>query len=257
MEPLCNKAILNCKCICSSIWKYAYNTTLSRWIFHLHVHIQSSSFNLKCQNHGFLLFIIPRFHLSRIREYRKGSGSSVRLSCPEVRPCALLHVIWYTYKVPCVAHTCQIAYSSVPNLSNYGHFFIHLVCYLREKCVDCIHIWYSFQVPCVLMQVKQHLAPCQIWVIMAISSVCCDISEMKCDFVYLWYTYRVPCVAHAFKIACGSVPNLINYCQFFIHFGIWCDISEKHGLILFIFGIVIRNHVLLMHVKFHLALYQT
>ena len=32
-----------------------------------------------------------------------------------------------------------------------------------------------------------------------------------------------------------------------------CDISEKNGLILFIFGSVIKYHVLLLHVKYYLA----
>ena len=35
---------------------------------------------------------------------------------------------------------------------------------------------------------------------------------------------------------------------------IWCDILKKNGLNLFIFGTVIRYHVLLMHVKWHLSL---
>ena len=37
---------------------------------------------------------------------------------------------------------------------------------------------------------------------------------------------------------------------------IWCNISEKHMLNLFIFGTVIRYHVLLMHVKCNLAICQ-
>ena len=36
----------------------------------------------------------------------------------------------------------------------------------------------------------------------------------------------------------------------------WYDSSEKNGLILFIFGTVIRYYVLLMHVNYHLALCQ-
>ena len=41
----------------------------------------------------------------------------------------------------------------VPNLSNYGHFFIHfvhLLCYLREEWVDFCHMWYRNKVPCVV-----------------------------------------------------------------------------------------------------------
>ena len=40
----------------------------------------------------------------------------------------------------------------MPNLSNYGHFFIHFVYvlwYLREEAVDFIHMWYRNKVPCV------------------------------------------------------------------------------------------------------------
>ena len=35
--------------------------------------------------------------------------------------------IWYSYQVLCVVHACKIAFCSVPNFSNYGHFFIHFV----------------------------------------------------------------------------------------------------------------------------------
>ena len=61
--------------------------------------------------------------------------------------------IWYMYQVPYIAHACKLTFGSVPNFSNYGHFFKYylgfLMCYLREECVDFIHIWYSNQVPCV------------------------------------------------------------------------------------------------------------
>ena len=33
--------------------------------------------------------------------------------------------ILYSYQVPCAAHACKIEFSSVPYLSNYGHFFIN------------------------------------------------------------------------------------------------------------------------------------
>ena len=45
----------------------------------------------------------------------------------------------------------KIAFGSVPNLGNYGHFFIHFACmlwYFREEWLD-VHIWHSNWVPCV------------------------------------------------------------------------------------------------------------
>ena len=47
--------------------------------------------------------------------------------------------------LPWVAHVCKIEFGSVPNLINYGHFFIHFVCLL----IDFIHIWHTNQVSCV------------------------------------------------------------------------------------------------------------
>ena len=47
---------------------------------------------------------------------------------------------------------CKIKFGSVPNLSNYGYFFIRFECllwYLREEWGDFVHFWYSYQVPCV------------------------------------------------------------------------------------------------------------
>ena len=35
--------------------------------------------------------------------------------------------IWYNNQVPFVAHACKIAFGSVPNFSNCGHFFMHFV----------------------------------------------------------------------------------------------------------------------------------
>ena len=48
---------------------------------------------------------------------------------------ALLMLIKYFLKVACITHAYKIVCGSVPDLSNYGHLFIHfvyLVCYLRE-----------------------------------------------------------------------------------------------------------------------------
>ena len=96
-------------------------------------------------------------------------------------------------------------FGSVPNLTNYGNFFINFECLL----------WY--------------------------------LREEYGDFFHIGYSYQVSCFAHACNIAFGSLPNLSNCGQFVIH--LCCDISDENGLILFIFGTVIRYHVLLMHVK--------
>ena len=35
--------------------------------------------------------------------------------------------IWHSYQVQCVDYACEIAFGSVPHLSNYGHVFLHCV----------------------------------------------------------------------------------------------------------------------------------
>ena len=52
------------------------------------------------------------------------------------------------------------------------------------------------------------------------------------------------------------MSNWNNYGNFFINFMHFCDIAEKNGLILFIFGAVINHNSELMHVKYTLALCQ-
>ena len=105
---------------------------------------------------------------SRIRKDKNGSSSSVHpivslsgylLVCPswhippwQVDGWMFVCYIWYHDQVQGAAHICEIEFSSSPNVSNYGHLFVHFVfCsnYLREECVDLVHIWYSNQVPCV------------------------------------------------------------------------------------------------------------
>ena len=57
------------------------------------------------------------------------------------------------YQVWCITHVCKIVFGSVPHLSNYGYFFrhfVHLLWYLREKYVVCIHMRYHV----LLMDVK-------------------------------------------------------------------------------------------------------
>ena len=92
----------------------------------------------------------------------------------------------------------------MPNLSNYGNFFINL-------------------------------------------SVCCDISEKNVViFVHIWYNYQLQLSGyHACKITIMATFSYI-LCV--------CYMSEKNWLVLFIFGTVIKYHMLPMHVKYHLAL---
>ena len=76
------------------------------------------------------------------------------------------------------------------------------------------------------------------------------------DFLHIGYHDQVSWSTDACKIEFGSVPNLSNYGYFFIIFSVCCDVSEKNVVILFIFGTVIRYHLLLLHVKYHLTLCQ-
>ena len=75
-------------------------------------------------------------------------------------------------------------------------------------------------------------------------------------FIHIWSSNQVPCVADACKISFGPMPNLSNYVNIFLKFYICCNISEKNGLILFIFDTVISHNRELMHVKYTLALCQ-
>ena len=74
--------------------------------------------------------------------------------------------IWNSYQVRCIAHVCKITFGSMPNLSNYGHFFIHLgyILWLILFIFGTI-IRYMYHV--LLVMVKSHLV-CHIGVIMAI-----------------------------------------------------------------------------------------
>ena len=87
------------------------------------------------------------FRLSGIRECRKGVSPTVSLSiCLSSRPCTFLHDGWAVFRhigyhdqLPWAADAYNIELVSVPNLSNYGNFFIHFEClwYLRDECGDC------------------------------------------------------------------------------------------------------------------------
>ena len=77
------------------------------------------------------------------------------------------------------------------------------------------------------------------------------------DFLHIRYHEEVPWAADACKIEFGSVPHLSNCGYFSYIVSVCCDISATNVVIfLFIFGTVIRYHVLLMIVKQHLAMCQ-
>ena len=54
----------------------------------------------------------------------------------------------------------------------------------------------------------------------------------------------------------ASCKNLRNYDNIFHEFDVCCDILEKKGLNLVIFGTVINHNMGLMHVKYNLAVCQ-
>ena len=126
--------------------------------------------------------------------------------------------------MPCVAYACKIVFSSMPNLNNYDNIF-HKLCllkYLGKEKVDFVHIWYSNQ--------PQFAR--------SFNTVLFTVGKLLIEKIFFKPS----------KIAFGSMSNLSNYGHFFIHYCV-CHISEKIKLILFIFGTLIRYHVLLMHVK--------
>ena len=81
------------------------------------------------------------------------------------------------------------------------------------------------------------------------------IEEQRVDFI-IWYSNQVPCLVDACKIPFDYMPNLStssNYGNIFYKLDVCCDISEKNGLILFIYGTVINHNRNFMHVKYTLA----
>ena len=135
-----------------------------------------------------------------------------------VNPPTFLHDGWldffhigFYHQVIQATDASKTEFGSVPNLSNFGHF-IDTLCYIL--------------------------------------SVCCDISEKNVAiFVHIWYSYQVQYIPHACKIEFDSVSNLSNYGHCFTLLCICCDVSETNDLMLFIFSIIIKYHVLLMLVK--------
>ena len=76
------------------------------------------------------------------------------------------------------------------------------------------------------------------------------------DFIHIWYSNQVPHdVADACKIF-SFIPNWSNYGNIFLKLYVCCNSSEKNGLILVIFGTIIKHNRDLMHVKYTLALFQ-
>ena len=65
--------------------------------------------------------------------------------------------------------------------------------------------------------------------------------EERVDFI-IFASHQVLCVADTYNIASGCVPNLSNYGNVFINF-VCCDILEKKGSILFIFGTIIDHNM--------------
>ena len=117
------------------------------------------------------------------------------------------------------AHACKIAFGSVPNLCNYGHFSpkhcVYLVWYFRKACVDFVHIWYFNQVPCVADAFKISFG-----------------SMPNLNFMFVLISHII------------------------LKFYVCCDISETIWSILFIFGTIINHKRNLIHVKYTVALYQ-
>ena len=146
---------------------------------------------------------------------------------------------------------------------NYDHIFINFECclwYLREECGDFVHIRYSYQVWCVAHACKiafgsvpnlNNYGHCFIHFVYLLWY----LREEWVYSIHIWYSNQVPCVADSCKIALCSMPNLINYANIFI-LCVCCNITEKNGLILFIFGTIINHNRDLMHVKYTMALYQ-
>ena len=99
------------------------------------------------------------FHLSRIRECRKGSSQSVLTHCSMIA-----RWIWYHDQLPWVTNVYKIKFGCVANLSNYGYFSIKFECCdISEKNVVILIIFgIVIRYNVLAMFVKQHLAQCPI-----------------------------------------------------------------------------------------------
>ena len=93
-------------------------------------------------------YYFPR-RLSGIGEYRKGFSWSICLSVSQssrIPPWWLdgFSAYWVPWWGTMAADACKIKFDSVPNLSNYGNFFINVQCllwYLGDEGSDFVHIW--------------------------------------------------------------------------------------------------------------------
>ena len=105
-----------------------------------------------------------------------------------------------------IADAYQIAYVSVPHLSNYGHFFIYVVFVVisqsRMEWIDIIHIWDSNQVPYVAEACKVSFGSVPNWSnyghIFIILYIGCDISEKNVIptlFGIMTITVKVCCMS--------------------------------------------------------------
>ena len=83
-----------------------------------------------------------------------------------------------------------------------------------------------------------------------VSDILCICCKKWANFIHIWYSNQA---SDIFKIALGFKPNLSNYGNMFLKFYVCCDISEKNGLVLFIFYTVIHYPKDLMHIKYTLA----
>ena len=143
-----------------------------------------------------------------------------------------LHIWYHDHidQVPWAADVCKIEFGSVQNLNNYGYFFILFVCncllwYLSKNGLVIFIFCKVIRYHVLLIHVKLHLSPCQIWLVMTIFFInfmylLWYIRKEWVDVVHILYSNQVPCVVDAceIQITLVSVSKLINYGIFFITF---------------------------------------
>ena len=107
------------------------------------------------------------------------------------------------------------------------------------------------------MHVKYNLALCQIWAIMPIFYICCDIAEKYELILFIFGTVinQDRDLMHVkYTLAMCQNVEFMSIISYIVY--VCSNISEMNQWIWFMFGTVINHHRCFMHVNYSVALCQ-
>ena len=107
---------------------------------------------------------------------------------------------------------------------------------------------------CCIVHIQYNLALYQFWLLPFLHNLWLFVVISQRRMFWGGFIFGTVIRYHACKIAFGSLPNLSNSGKISHTFGVFVVIFQRRmGWFLFIFDAVIRYHVLLIYVKWHLA----